>query len=188
MTSILDPELDFQPDLDAEGNAFDPEIHSPGPHGTGVLTKKGLWRKKMGRAAHGGGQVGPTPAMPHRKVSSKGVDYRPGLYGIAQLSAAALVAFSPLDAAAITTHSPPLIEAIQVTAENEPGFASLLDKILSFGPWGLLVSASLPLIVQILHNHEVIPANIATTVGAKSREALLVELGLGERREHANPN
>lgn len=175
-------EFDQQTETDTEGNPFDPEIHSPGPHGRGVLTKKGLWRKKMGRAA---GNVGPTPSMPHRKVAPKTVDYRPGLYGIAQLGAAALMTVSPLDAAAVTTHCPPIIEAIQATSEVTPGLAALLEKILSFGPYGLLVSATLPLVIQILHNHDVIAEGIATGLGAKSKRELMTELGISNHRvEH----
>lgn len=177
-------EFDQQSETDAEGNPFDPEIHSPGPHGRGVLTKKGLWRKKMGRSATGG-QVGPTPAMPHRKVSTKTVDYRPGLYGIAQLGAAALMAVLPLDAAAVTDHAPPIVEALQATSEIQPGLASLLDKILSLGPHALLASAMVPFVIQILHNHDVISEGMAVGLGAKSKRDLMSELGISNHRvEH----
>lgn len=104
------------------------------------------------------------------------VDYRPALTGIAQILAMGFAqaarsdpAFE-LDAIAVTLHAPPIVQALQTTAENDPKMSRLLDKICTLGPYGLVLTAVTPLIMQIGANHKWIP--VAPEVGLLSGEQL----------------
>jgi len=110
---------------------------------------------------------------------AKGPDYRPGIKGIMQVVAAPLMmagmknpAFAA-DAAAITVHADPIADAMQASAEAEPRFAAVLDRILTVGPYGALLAATMPLAAQILANHRVIPPAAAEAMGAMAPDALM---------------
>lgn len=193
-----------------EGVGF-PESEGPGvvapqvemPYGT---TSSGAARRKPGRKPgqrNGTGKaassspatpVAPGPPAPPRRPSTGGrppsrssIDYRAGLLGIAQLFATPLGlagAKKPvlaLDAAAITMHAPPIAGAINETAKHDQRLAALLDKILTLGPYGLVIGAAIPFVAQICSNHGWIPEQMAKGMGAYSRDELTAMLsGSGE--------
>lgn len=160
---------------------FDPAVHQVGDDGGPVLSEKtGKMLRRRG-PAKGNGTGGPAPL----KVSGRrsgGVDYRPGLLGITQLIAAPLMIVAPEDAWALTQHAPNIVEALQVTSEVSPGLAGLLDRILSVGPWGLVITASLPLLVQVAANHKLIPGMVADALGAEDPAKIRAALGLATAR------
>lgn len=121
------------------------------------------------------GVSGPKAKAANYKSKAK-TDYRPGFHGIAQISAFAVSFFSPLDAVAITDHAPGLAEAVQVTADNDPKFAAAMDRILSAGPYAALISAAMPMVVQILHNHDKIPGAAVKQMGGRTKEEIIAEL------------
>lgn len=96
-------------------------------------------------------------------------DYRPGFLGIAQLGAFVAGFFSPYDAIAITDHAPNIAEAVQVTADNDPKFAAAMDRILATGPYAALISSTVPLVMQILHNHGQIPGEVVKGMGGRTK-------------------
>jgi hypothetical protein len=125
-----------------------------------------------------------TAAPPKRREPKKSgrpavPDYRPGILGITQVIAAPLMVAglkSPVlaaDAAAITLHAEPLADALQATAEQVPQFAAALDKVLTVGPYGALLAAVLPLAVQVMANHRVIPEPAAHAMGAMTPDELM---------------
>jgi hypothetical protein len=159
---------------------FDPAVHQVGDDGGPVLGKTGKMLRRRG-PAKGNGNGGPAPL----KVSggkARGTDYRPGLLGITQLIAAPLMIVAPEDAWALTQHAPNIVEALQVTSEVSPGLAGLLDRILSVGPWGLVITASLPLLVQVAANHRLIPGMVADALGAEDPAKIRAALGLATAR------
>lgn len=122
-------------------------------------------------------------SKPRAKTSKQqGPDFRPGIVGILQVVAAPLAVAgikSPacaLDAATITVYAEPLAEAMQQTAEQVPQFAAVLDKVLTVGPYGALLAAAMPLAVQLLANHGVLPEQVATAMGAMSPEELMAQV------------
>lgn len=131
-------------------------------------------------------RIAPAPqrrAAPRAKSSSKaGPDYRPGIKGLLQLVAAPLMLAGlknpacALDAAAVTLHADPLADALQETAEQQPQFAAVLDKVLSVGPYGALLAAVLPLAVQITANHQLLPPEVAGAMGALPPEELMAQI------------
>jgi hypothetical protein len=68
------------------------------------------------------------------------------------------------DAAVLSMHAPNVAEALNELAKERPEIAAVLDRVLSVGPYGLLVAAVAPLVLQILANHSVIPSGILGTV------------------------
>lgn len=119
------------------------------------------------------------PSAPRAKsgLKSKGkTDYRPGIKGFAQLVSFGLSFFSPLDAVAVTDHADNIAEGAQVTAENDPKFAAALDRILSAGPYAALLSATLPMFVQILHNHDKVTGEIVKGMGGRTKQEVIADL------------
>lgn len=114
-----------------------------------------------------------------RPKQQQGPDYRAGIVGIAQLVAAPLMVAGlknpalRADAAAIVHHAVPIADAMQETAEQIPGFAAALDKLLSVGPYGALLAAAMPLAVQVAANHGFLPAQVAQAMGAQDPETLM---------------
>lgn len=127
----------------------------------------------------------PAPRRTTKTSSSKPQmpNYVPGIMGILQLVAAPLAVAGlknpaiAADAAALTLHAEPLAVAMQETAEQVPPFAQLLDKVLTVGPYGALLAAAMPLMVQVCANHGLIPPEAARAMGAQSPEELMASLG-----------
>lgn len=103
-------------------------------------------------------------------------DYRPGFLGIAQMGAFVAGFFSPHDAVAVMDHAPNIAEAVQVTADNDPKFAAAMDRILSAGPYAALISATVPMVMQILHNHGQVPGEIVKGMGGRTKDEVTRDL------------
>lgn len=118
-------------------------------------------------------------SAPRAKSSYKSrskTDYRPGVLGLAQMGAFVASFFSPHDAVAVTDHAPNIAEAVQVTADNDPKFAAALDRVLSAGPYAALLSATIPMVVQILHNHDKVPGDVVKSMGCRTKDEVTQEL------------
>jgi hypothetical protein len=96
--------------------------------------------------------------------------------GFAQLISFGVSFFSPLDAIAVTDHAGNIAEASQVTAENDPKFAAVLDRVLASGPYAALLSATVPMFVQILHNHDKVPGEAVKSMGGRTKEEVIRDL------------
>lgn len=123
--------------------------------------------------------VGKPRTLGSRSTKSSGVDYRPGIMGMMQLPAAVL-AFAgtnkpelAADAATITVYGPGVAEALNELAKERPEVAAVLDRILSVGPYGLIIAAVTPMVLQILANHGLIPSGLMGTV---PKEAMVQHL------------
>ena len=103
-------------------------------------------------------------------------DYRPGFLGLAQMGAFVAGFFNPHDAIAVTDHAPNLAEAVQVTADNDPKFAAAMDRILSAGPYAALISAAVPMVMQILHNHDKVPGEVVKGMGGRTKDEVTRDL------------
>jgi hypothetical protein len=132
-------------------------------------------KKRRGSTGPGSGQrAGSRPPA--------GPDYRMAVAGLLQLPAMALgvgARFNPalgLDAAALALHTAPIADAIHHLALDDPRIAQILDRVMQVGPYGALVAAVSPLLVQVLCNHGVIRPN--PTVGALTPEELLTAIGV----------
>lgn len=132
-------------------------------------------RTRAGRAAAG---LPPKPAPPNKGTGRRGAaattrkapvaargatDYRPGINNLGQMVAFGLSFAAPADAAAIMVHTPPIAEALNNLAAVKPDVAAVLDRLMSAGPYGEIMLAVTPLIVQIMVNHHAIPAGLMGT-------------------------
>lgn len=61
-----------------------------------------------------------------------------------------------LDAAAISMHTPGIAKAVQEVAMQEPRVAAVLDRVLKVGPFGALLAAVVPLVMQLAANHKIV--------------------------------
>lgn len=117
-------------------------------------TPKGKPGRRPGQAS-GTGQ--------RRRKQPERVDYKTPLVGLAQLPAGILAMVGmrkpvfAADAAAITIHAPPIAGALDDLAHEDPAAAAVLDRVLQVGPYGALLAACAPLVLQVLANHEAIP-------------------------------
>lgn len=111
-------------------------------------------------------------------------DYRAALNGLLiQLPSFALgmlgrrdPAFAA-DAAAVVVHGPPLVDALAETAATNERLAALLDRIAQVGPYGLVVTAAVPMVMQIMCNHRLMPPN--PELGVLSPDQLFERLAPG---------
>lgn len=135
-----------------------------GPEVSVPLTKSGKpdGRSRAARAASGRAPQGPSQRRPPVKAP-RSKDYRAGIEGIGQLAGGALFFVAPADAAAVMLHTPPIAAALNHLAQQDPRVAAMLDKLLAVGPYGALLAAVMPLVLQILTNHGKIPAGVLGT-------------------------
>ena len=154
---------------------FDPEIHLVDAEGNPRKTKAGEYMKKRGPRKG----TAPSPrrtSTAGRSTKTSGTDYRPGINGLFQMIAVPLAFTAPADAAAVGHHGPQIAEALNEVAKERPEVAAALEKVLSAGPYGLLIAAVVPLGVQIAHNHGLIPEQIAVSVGATPKRVIMEQL------------
>lgn len=120
------------------------------------------------------GVSGPKATRAYKSKSK--TDYRPGFLGLAQMGSFVASFFSPIDAIAVQDHASNIAEAVQVTADNDPKFAAAMDRILSAGPYAALLSATIPMVVQILHNHDKVPGEIVKGMGGRTKDEVVQDL------------
>ncbi len=130
--------------------------------------------RQPGASARPMGSAAPRPTRrPGRaRVASAAPDYRAGIAGILQIPAFVLVGAGRFnqaleyDGAAIAVHTPAIADALNQLAMDEPRVAAVLDKVLSVGPYGAILGATLPLVAQILVNHKRVPLDAVAALGA----------------------
>ena len=134
-------------------------------------------RTRAGRAARAASPGAPPPRRGPGRPSTKPKpkDYRAGVEGIGQLAAGALLFVNHADAAAVMVHTPPIAQALHDLAQEDPRVAALLDKLLQVGPYGALLAAVAPLVLQVLCNHGKVPTGLLGTVAPEQ----LVEAVVG---------
>jgi hypothetical protein len=130
-------------------------------------------RKKPGRKP---GQTTGTGRPTRQRTSSRATnppiltDYKTPILGLMQIPAGALAIAGmqrPVflaDSAAITIHAEPIATALDQLAQERPEIAQALNRVLQVGPYGILIAAVAPLVLQILANHNVLPGGTMGTV------------------------
>jgi hypothetical protein len=173
----FDPE--FFPTPDPDGSAVTetippPRINSEADpsvprNADGSINK----RTRAGRAAAG---LPPKPGSPRpgagrarnsrrQAAARQAVDYRQGIEGIGQMAAfVAGMTGNQADSAAIMGYTPGIAAAVNDLAQVKPEVAAILDRLMAAGPYGALIAAVSPLILQILCNHGKMPAGLMGTL------------------------
>lgn len=62
------------------------------------------------------------------------------------------------DAGAISMHTPPISHEVAELAKKNESIAKGVDVLLQAGPYAALIGACMPLVLQLLVNHDIIPA------------------------------
>lgn len=145
---------------------FDPEVHAVDKDGNPSLNKDGSFRKKRRDA---GRSVGPR-AKSSGGGSSQRQRYAEGVAGLLQIPAMVLSFVDPVDGFCVAHHAPPISGAVADLAVERPEVAAALDKVLAVGPYGALIGAVLPLVVQLAHNHGAVPEPMAKAMGATPKK------------------
>lgn len=121
----------------------------------GVTPRKRAVYKKSGGAK-------PKPA------SRSKVDYRTTVDDLLTMLALPLTAVPnkavTADGVALLRHSSSIAAALDTLAKDKPEVAAVLDKLATTSAYGGMVIAVLPLLLQVLANHMVVPVGIAGTV------------------------
>lgn len=105
--------------------------------------------------------------------------------GIFQIPAAGLIITGqriqsvPLvaDGATVLIHGPGVAKAIAEIAEHDPRVMALLEKVLAFGPYGILLAALFPMAAQFGANHGG-PMPILSGFGAVTPEEVIAAASL----------
>lgn len=125
-----------------------------------------------------------------RTKKKTGVDYTEAVAGLLQLPAGALAAIGAgrdkpeflADSVVISHYAPAIATAVSDLANDRPEVAAVLDKVLKVGPYGALLAAVMPMTVQILANHKIMPAGI---MGTQTAEEVLGMPARAEGRSDA---
>jgi hypothetical protein len=51
-----------------------------------------------------------------------------------------------------------------------------MDRILSTGPYAALLGAAIPMVVQMLHNHDKVPGEIVKGMGGRTKDEVIGSL------------
>lgn len=109
---------------------------------------------------------GKAPASTPRKKKSYGTDYTEGVTELLTTPAIVLGVVGakagniPLvaDAAVVEHYAPRIAVAVNALAQEKAEVAAVLDRVLKVGPYAALIGAVVPMGIQILANHGIIPA------------------------------
>lgn len=178
-----EPDMTSAPDLTVVPNTA-PNADPEAPYGRKA---DGTPKAKPGRKTDGTSPAAPRPVKsrntPRASRATASPDYRAGIAGLVQVPTAMLAVagrFNPTlayDAAAVVAVTPQFAEAVQAIAQEDPRIAALLDKVLTFGPYGALVGVVVTLGAQLAVNHGKIPVAAGVAFGAVDPDTLLGSVG-----------
>lgn len=143
----------------------------------------GTPRAKPGRANTGprvAAAPGPRKTTGRPAAAKKNEpDFRPGIMGLLQIPALGLSVLGrqtknpalQADGYAISMHAPGLAEALNETAKQQPAVAKALETMMKAGPYGALITAVVPLMMQLAANHKLM--NPAPAMGVHDPEDLV---------------
>lgn len=118
------------------------------------------------------------PAAPRPgSMAAKTAEREEAVNGLFQLGAATCMLLrQPADGAAVAEHGPKIAHETAVIAETNASFAKTIDYITAVGPYAGLMTACLPLILQILANHGKVPAEPLAQFGIVTPATLTAKM------------
>lgn len=109
-----------------------------------------------------------------------------GLIGLAQIGQAlCLMMGQYADAATIEKLFPPIAKELSAVAETSDVIAKPIDFLMEVGPYGALITVTLPFLLQFGANHRMIPAAGLSNIGVVPPEVLEAEMKAGVARMQA---
>jgi hypothetical protein len=91
-----------------------------------------------------------------------------------RLGSVALVA----DGATVLVHGAGFADALATLAEYDPRVAAMLENLVKFGPYGMVVSFMVLMGAQFYRNHNEEMAPVLSAFGAVSPETIIAQAGL----------
>lgn len=177
----IDPDASMEAHYDADADRTEP-IPLPERNGAKLTAEQMAERSEeypYGRRADGSPRSRPGPkssgsaprvaAAPRPRKTTRPAakknepDYRPGILGLLQIPAMGLTMLGrqsknpalQADGYALAMHAPGIAEALNETALAQPKVAKALDSIMKAGPYGAILAAMVPLVMQLAANHGV---------------------------------
>ena len=80
------------------------------------------------------------------------------------------------DAGAINLHGAPVAHELALLAEKNASIGKGLDYLMEAGPYAGLITALMPLVLQLMANHKVIRADMVSAAGVVPPEALTADV------------
>jgi hypothetical protein len=157
--------------------------HGYKPDGT-PYQRSQEWRKKGPdkMSAPRKAQGGPPPRKKSTPQAKKVITYADTVGGILQMIAGGMMIAGRMmpvmraHAIAVTMHAEPIGKAVESVALEDSRVAAILDRVATVGPYGALVMAIVPLGMQMMANHGLIPPN--PDLGIYDPHDLLKEAGI----------
>lgn len=84
------------------------------------------------------------------------------------------------DSATVTHYGEGIAEGAAILAANDPRFAAALDKIISFGPYGVFLTPVVQMFLQLAANHNQIKPGMAGTVEPENMIKMAFPIDQGE--------
>lgn len=123
-------------------------------------------RKATGSKA----SVAPAKLVDYKTVAEKRTE---GLNGLGQLAQGlCLMMGQYADAATFGMHWSPIASEVARIADSNDTVAKPVDFLIEIGPYGALVQAAMPFVMQILANHKVIKVDAMLGSGVVAPEVL----------------
>lgn len=119
----------------------------------------------------------PVKSAPVANTMSLNERRKAGLLGLASLAqGVCMMTDQWADAAAIGQHFPPVAEELANIADANDAIAKPIDFLIEIGPYGALITAVLPLALQIMANHRIVDANRLVSRGIVPPEVLEAQI------------
>jgi len=179
----IDPDASMEAHYDNEADRTEP-ILLPERDGTKLTAEQMAERTEdypYGRRADGTPRSRPGPkssgsatprmaAAPRPRKTTRPAaakkgepDYRAGIMGLLQIPAMGLTMVGrqtknqalQADGYALAMHAPGIAEALNETAKAQPAVGRALESIMKAGPYGAIIAAMVPLVMQLAANHGV---------------------------------
>lgn len=127
-----------------------------------------------------------TPAQINSYVSPKIAAREEAANGIFQLAGFGLIMTKNYaDAGALGKHSPKVSHELALLSEKNEGVGKILDYMTEAGPYAGLITALMPLVLQIMVNHNMLKAESLAGSGVVAPEALSAQVKADMARETA---
>lgn len=115
----------------------------------------------------------PVKSAPVVNTQSPNERRRDGLLGLASLAQGVCMMTNQwADVAAIGQHFPPVAAELANIADANETIAKPIDFLIEIGPYGALITAVMPLALQIMANHRIVDANRLLARGVVPPEVL----------------
>jgi hypothetical protein len=136
---------------------------------------------ETGRSAPPRKETKPSVPVVNKTRNGERVDAVNGVFQIVGLGCIMTGQFA--DAGAIDMHGPGIANEVAELAAKNDQVGKVVDSLLTVGPYGALVVAVMPLVMQLLANHKIVPAEKMAAGGVVSPTVLEAQVKTAMARQ-----